>query len=98
MQFRACRSLLCLLLSLANGYRVGVPQTSRAGRRLRMAGVVIACEKPKDLAVELQARQAARPERRMSKGLPEVPGTEGLPPAAQIAVTLLLVAIASLWL
>ena len=48
-----------------------------------------------DIVAELAARQAGRPDRPMSKGLPELPGTAGLPPAAQIAITVLLVGIAA---
>jgi hypothetical protein len=48
-----------------------------------------------DIVAELAARQAGRPERPMSKGLPELPGTAGLPPAAQIAITVLLVGISA---
>ena len=48
-----------------------------------------------DIVAELAARQAGPSDRPMSQGLPELPGTAGLPPAAQIAITVLLVGIAA---
>ena len=82
---------MCLLLSSAYGYRVNF---FRRSSNLRTRALV-ACDSSKDLAAELQARQAARQERPTSKGLPALPGTQSLPPAAQIGLTLFLVAVAS---